>query len=86
MVGRFGRNFTQTHGFLSANVNGVCESLDVPELKEGDVQTDMRWIQGIFVNHAFEEARKVFDVIHRLKLSCLLFMFPFNKASIPLAL
>jgi hypothetical protein len=86
VVGGFGGNFTQTHGFFTTYVNGVCEPLDVPELKEGDVQTDVRWIQGIFVNHAFEEACKVLDVIHRLKLSCLLFMFPLSKASMPLAL
>jgi hypothetical protein len=66
MVGGLGRNFAGFHHFVSGNGYGVFEAVHVPSLKEGEVQTDVRWVEGFFMGDLYEEACEVFDVVHFL--------------------
>ena len=64
VVSSLGSNFTGFHHFVSGNGNGIFETVDVPSLKEGEVQTDVRWVEGCFMGDLYEEACEVFDVVH----------------------
>ncbi len=66
MVGSLGSNFAGFHHFVSGNGNGVFETVHVPSLKEGEVQTDVGWVEGFFMGDLYEEASEVFDVVHFL--------------------
>ena len=64
MVSSLGSDLTGFHHFVSGNGNGIFETVDVPSLKEGEVQTDVRWVEGCFIGDLYEEAGEVFDVVH----------------------
>jgi hypothetical protein len=66
VVGGLRSDFAGFHHFVSGNGNGVFESVDVPSLKEGEVQTDVRWVEGCFMGDLYKEACEVFDVVHFL--------------------
>ena len=64
VVGSLGSDLTGFHHFFSGNGYGIFETVDVPSLKEGEVQTDVRWVEGCFIGDLYEEAGEVFDVVH----------------------
>jgi hypothetical protein len=64
VVSSLGSDFTGFHHFVSGNGNGIFEAVNVPSLKEGEVQTDVRWVEGCFMGDLYEEACEVFDVVH----------------------
>ena len=64
VVSSLGSDLTGFHHFVSGNGYGIFESIDVPSLKEGEVQTDVGWIEGCFMGYLYEEACEVFDVVH----------------------
>jgi hypothetical protein len=66
VVSSLGSDLTGFHHFVSGNSNGVFEAVHVPSLKEGEVQTDVRWVEGFFMRDLYEEASEVFDVVHFL--------------------
>ena len=66
VVSSLGSDFTGFHHLVSGNGNGIFEAVDVPSLKEGEVQTDVGWVEGCFMGDLYEEAGEVFDVVHFL--------------------
>jgi hypothetical protein len=66
VVGSLGSDLTGFHHFTSGNGNGVFEAVHVPSLKEGEVQTDVCWVEGFFMGDLYEEAGEVFYVVHFL--------------------
>ncbi len=66
VVSSLGSDLTGFHHFVSGNSNGVFEAVHVPSLKEGEVQTDVGWVEGFFMCDLYEEACEVFDVVHFL--------------------
>jgi hypothetical protein len=66
VVSSLGSDLTGFHHFVSGNSNGVFEAVHVPSLKEGEVQTDVGWVEGFFMGDLYEEACEVFDVVHFL--------------------
>jgi hypothetical protein len=74
VVSSLGSDLTGFHHFVSGNSNGVFEAVHVPSLKEGEVQTDVGWVEGFFMCDLYEEACEVFDVVHFLfSVFCFLF-------------
>lgn len=68
MVGGLGTYFTDAHYFVSRDANRVDESVNIPGLKQGNIQADVSWVEAPVLDDAFEETGQVFDVVHYWKL------------------
>jgi len=64
VVGSFGKNFTDTHYFVSGDAYWVLKTVEVPGLKKGHVETDVGWVEICIVDYFVEETGEVFDVVH----------------------
>jgi hypothetical protein len=66
MVRGLRRNLTDTHHFVSGNTNRIFKPLDIPELKQCQVQTHMAGIEGKVITQLVKKAGEMLDVIHGL--------------------
>ncbi len=64
MVGGLGTDFTDAHDFIASDANWILESVDVPELEQGNVQADVGRVEAPVLDDAVEETAEVFDVVH----------------------
>jgi len=64
VVGCFGKYFTDSHYFVSGYTNWVLETVEVPGLKKGHVETDVGGVEVGVLDDFVEEGGEVFDVVH----------------------
>ncbi|MES2573795.1 MAG: hypothetical protein V4572_02530 [Bacteroidota bacterium] len=64
VVGGFGADFADSHDFVPGDADGVLETVQVPELEQGDVEADVSWVEGVVGCYEIEVGGEVFYVVH----------------------
>lgn len=67
VVGRFRTYFGKVHDFFSIDVEFIFEEIVVPYLKQGYIQTDVRWIQTVILRKLLKHPIEVFDIVDVLQ-------------------
>ena len=55
MISCLGADFTYTHYFVSRDANWVKKAVNIPKLKQGNVQADVGRVEVPILNDAVEE-------------------------------
>ena len=64
MVGSKSRNFAQFHHFVSRNTDWISKSIEIPELKQSKVKTDVSRIQSVIFLYLVVKTSEMKNVIH----------------------
>jgi hypothetical protein len=64
MIGRFRIDFAGFHDFFPRNTCWILKPIHVPTLEKGQIEGNVRWINGGFITYSIEKSGEVFDVVH----------------------
>ena len=64
MIGCFGTYFTDSHYLIAGDADWILKPVEVPKLKNGNIQADVCWIERVVLDNFVEKSSEVFNVVH----------------------